>query len=137
MPVPPVPAANQRSLLSLHMQCICCLSIPRSSAAVAINPHPPSPPNSVSLVFPPSPDLVLLLHSEGKTKSASHTQLPYSGLFMWQHPCSEISRSEVPGCQQHTGDDREMDSDLQTLPKSHNKYSSSNTKSRCMLYLPT
>lgn len=62
-------------------------------------------------------------------------------LFPWQHPESGMSPSavwwhRVPRCQQHACGGGEMDSKLQSLPKSHNKYSSCSTKPSCMLCLP-
>lgn len=62
-------------------------------------------------------------------------------LFPWQHPESGVSLSavwwhRVPRCQQHACGGREMDGKLQSLPKSYNKYYSSNSKPSRMLCLP-
>lgn len=105
--------------------------LPRPSGAAATGPHPPAAPSSVLLAFLPTPVSVPVLRSWDKTKSPLYTQLPDSGLFTWQHP-----KCGAPQSPCNTADGREMDSSLQSLHKSYNEYSSINTNSSCMQYLP-
>lgn len=141
-----VPVAEDRldmtAVTAQHMQGSSPRSLlfPRLSGAVATASPSPALPSSVSLAFPSTPGLVLALPSWETKINFKHAATWLRPLHLTSSPEHDVPPSalwwhSVPRCQHHTCGS-EMDGNLQNLHKSHNKYSSSNTKSSCMLYLP-